>query len=403
MNATQPRYATEVIDTAKKLYLRQIPIKAIQEQLGINSTRVIYQWAKKGGWDALLPPDTETGNRLKDDAVAEATAQQMLALLEKPDKTAQDLKTLDSLANLLDKLAGIDLKKARIAKEIAHAQSPDGGQKKGRNKKQQTSDKNEIGGIDLDKLDDIRNTLFYGYQKNWYDHLDERTRFILKSRQIGATYYFAWEAFENAIRTGDNQIFLSASKNQSMVFKIYIIRFALEYFDITLKGGDAIALLKDGKPWAELRFVSTNARTAQSYHGHLYIDEVFWIPGFEKLNTVASAMAAHKKWRKTYFSTPSIKTHGAYALWSGEKYNKRRKNKIEFDLSHQALQGGQRGPDKIWRDVVTVKDAEAQGCNLFDITQLEEDYTPSEFDNLFMCQFMEAGASVFDISSDAST
>ncbi|MCO1337172.1 terminase family protein, partial [Microbulbifer sp. OS29] len=94
---------------------------------------------------------------------------------------------------------------------------------------------------------------------------------------------------------------------------------------------------------AELRFVSTNGRTAQSYHGHLYIDEVFWIPDFENLNKLASAMASQKKWRKTYFSTPSVKSHGAYPLWSGEKYNEKRVNKVEFDLTRETLKTGQKG------------------------------------------------------------
>ena len=42
-------------------------------------------------------------------------------------------------------------------------------------------------------------------------NLHQRIRNILKSRQIGATYYFAGEAFEQAVLTGDPQIFLSAS------------------------------------------------------------------------------------------------------------------------------------------------------------------------------------------------
>ncbi|MCO1337285.1 terminase family protein, partial [Microbulbifer sp. OS29] len=66
--------------------------------------------------------------------------------------------------------------------------------------------------ITAEQLEEIRKELFYGYQHRWHDHKSERTRFILKSRQIGATYYFAWEAFEDAIITGDNQIFLSASR-----------------------------------------------------------------------------------------------------------------------------------------------------------------------------------------------
>ena len=308
-------------------------------------------------------------------------------------KTDQDYKEIEQLSNLMDKLANIDLKKARTAKEKARTHRGDdkGGKKRG-------SGKNDITDIDPARLEEIRNELFYGYQQNWHKNKDQRTRFILKSRQIGATYYFAWEAFEDAIITGDDQIFLSASKNQAHIFKAYILKFAHEYFDIKLKGAEAIELTKDGKPWATFRFVSTNGNTAQGYHGHLYVDEVFWIPDFAKLNKLASGMAAHKKWRKTYFSTPSVKSHGAFPMWNGDKYNENRKTKTEFDLSHATLQGGHLGPDKIWRDIVNVKDAEAQGCDLFDISELEDEYSKAEFNNLFMCAFMEAGASVFNLN-----
>ena len=53
------------------------------------------------------------------------------------------------------------------------------------------------------------------------------------------------------------------------------------------------------------------------------------------------------------------------------------------------------GPDKIWRNIVTVKDAEERGCDLFDIEQLQDEYSENEFNNLFMCAFMEAGLSAF--------
>ncbi|MBO7903766.1 terminase large subunit domain-containing protein, partial [Burkholderia pseudomallei] len=68
----------------------------------------------------------------------------------------------------------------------------------------------------------------------------------------------------------------------------------------------------------------TNARTAQSYHGNFYFDEYFWVPKFRELNKVASGMAMHKRWRKTYFSTPSSVTHEAYAFWSGAHANRGR-------------------------------------------------------------------------------
>jgi len=389
MNETETKtrgYPQEVKDAAKFMYLRRVPVRDIASQLNLNNTRVVYQWAEKGDWDAQLRHET----------VEEATARKLIILVEKEDKDDQDYKEINQLTNLLDKLAGVDLKKARAAKEkAATASGSNGGGSK--NSKKGTKGKNDIGDISAEQLETIRKELFYQYQQNWYENRNERTRFILKSRQIGATYYFAWEAFEDAILSGDDQIFLSASKNQAMIFKAYIYKFALEYFDIKLKGAETIELTKDGKPWSTLRFVSTNGRTAQGYHGHLYVDEVFWIPDFAKLNKLASGMAAHKKWRKTYFSTPSVKSHGAFPLWAGEKYNEKRTNKVEFDLSHEQIHCGKLGRDKIWRDIVTVKDAARLGCDLFDIEELIDEYSESEFNNLFMCAFMEAGASVFNL------
>jgi uncharacterized protein YjcR len=42
---------------------------------------------------------------------------------------------------------------------------------------------------------------------------------------------------------------------------------------------DPIALPNE----ATLYFLGTNARTAQSYHGNLYVDEYFWIGRFKEL------------------------------------------------------------------------------------------------------------------------
>ncbi|MGJ0580999.1 terminase large subunit domain-containing protein, partial [Xenorhabdus bovienii] len=52
----------------------------------------------------------------------------------------------------------------------------------------------------------------FEYQKRWYTQKNRRNRMILKSRQIGATWYFAREALITALETGHNQIFLSASR-----------------------------------------------------------------------------------------------------------------------------------------------------------------------------------------------
>uniref|UniRef100_UPI0032985745 terminase large subunit domain-containing protein n=1 Tax=Salmonella enterica TaxID=28901 RepID=UPI0032985745 len=79
----------------------------------------------------------------------------------------------------------------------------------------------------------------------------------------------------------------------------YIIDFAKEV-EVDLKGDPLV--LPNG---AALYFLGTDARTAQSYHGKLYLDEYFWIRKFQEQGKVASGMAIHKKRRQIYFSTPS--------------------------------------------------------------------------------------------------
>ncbi len=222
---------------------------------------------------------------------------------------------------------------------------------------------------------------------------------ILKSRQIGATWYFAREALLDALRGGGNQIFLSASKNQAHIFRNYIVQFAARV-GVKLQG-DPIVLTADtipaGEPAAELIFLGTNARTAQGYHGNFYFDEFFWTYGFEELNKVASAMAMHKRWRRTYFSTPSTIAHQGHPYWTGERRNRRVKkaDRIEIDVSHARLQAGVLCEDQVWRQIVTIEDAAARGCDLFNLDELRIEYAPDEFANLLMCQFVDDSLSAF--------
>lgn len=73
--------------------------------------------------------------------------------------------------------------------------------------------------------------------------------------------------------------------------------------------GDPIVIGNNG---AELIFLGTNSNMAQSHNGDLYVDEIFWIPNFQKLRKVASGMASQSHPRTTYFSTSSTLAHGAY-------------------------------------------------------------------------------------------
>ncbi|MNE06842.1 Terminase-like family protein [compost metagenome] len=244
-------------------------------------------------------------------------------------------------------------------------------------------------------IDRFESTMF-GYQRTWYEAGKlHRIRDLLKSRQIGATYFFAFEAFIDALVTGRNQIFLSASKAQAHVFKQYIIQFAKDE-GVELKGDPMV--LPNG---AHLYFLGTNARTAQSYHGNIYMDEYFWIHGFLEFRKVASGMAMHKKWRQTYISTPSSLSHPAYAFWSGANFNrgKAKADKVEIDLSHTNLARGKLCADGQWRQIVTVEDAVSGGCDLFDLDQLRSEYSDDEYSNLLMCEFMDDTASVFPLAT----
>ncbi|WP_423064395.1 hypothetical protein, partial [Citrobacter freundii] len=42
-------------------------------------------------------------------------------------------------------------------------------------------------------------------------------------------------------------------------------------------------------------------------------------------------------------------------------------DRIEIDISHRALAGGQLCDDGQWRQIVTIEDALAGGCTLFDL------------------------------------
>ena len=159
--------------------------------------------------------------------------------------------------------------------------------------------------------------------------------------------------------------------------------------------GDPIVLWNN----AELHFLGTNYRTAQGRSGNFYFDEFFWTFKFEELNKVASGMALHKKWRKTYFSTPSSMGHEAYKWWTGSRLNKGKPTAqhLKIDVSHDALQMGRHCEDAIWRQIVTILDADQRGCDLFDLEELRREYDAEAFANLLMCEFVDDGASIFPL------
>ena len=382
-------YSDEIKEAAKKLYLRGLPPKEIAAHLSLNSDRIIYTWAEKFGWALLL-------NEL---SVEEMINRRLAVLIDKDEKSDQQLKEMDKLIDhhvkLLKARGDAKAKAERMLSQGSSKDNDSGSSNQGRgSNKKKGKGKNNIEHLTEGDFVDWHESLFE-YQHVMRNNIKQRIRNILKSRQIGATYYFSGEALEDAILTGDNQIFLSASRAQAEVFRSYIIAIGKEFLDIELTGNPIT--LSNG---AELRFLSTNSKTAQSYHGHVYVDEYFWIPKFDELNKLASAMATHKKWRKTYFSTPSSKMHQAYPFWTGDSWKKGKasREKLEFPTFAEFRDGGRLCDDKQWRYVVTIEDAANGGCDLFDIDELREEYSVDDFNNLFMCMFVDGSLSVFKFS-----
>ena len=366
---------------ARALYWMGWRVSDIAEHIDRPRTTV-ESWKGRDEWDKAPVIDR----------VETCIESRMVQLVIKDTKTGGDFKEIDLLGRQIERLARVRRYQEPGGNEAdlnPNVEARNTGPKK-------TKVRNEFTEDLAAKIRSVFAESLFDYQRVWHRAADERTRMILKSRQIGATWYFAREALIDAIETGRNQIFLSASKAQAHIFKQYIRQFALEAVGVDLKGDPIV--LPNG---AHLYFLGMNARTAQGYHGNFYFDEFFWTFQFETLNKVASGMAMHKHWRKTYFSTPSATSHEAYPYWTGARFNRKRTKdqKLQIASKHDELQGGLRCADKVWRQIVTIEDAEHGGCTLFDIDELRMEYTADEFANLLMCQFIDDGDSLFNLAA----
>lgn len=359
---------------AKQLYWQGYPPAEIARLMGINQN-TIYSWKKRDEWD-----DTSPVQR-----VSQSMDARLIQLTDKKDKTGGDFKEIDLLSRQLKKLSD------------GQPTGAGTGQKTRKRKlKNHFTDEQRVA-----LREKILDSLSW-HQRGWYEQRQHRNRMILKSRQIGATWYFAREALLDALRDDvkypyqRNQIFLSASRRQAHQFRGFIQKVA-EEVDVELKGGDKI-VLSNG---AELHFLGTSAATAQSYTGNLKFDEFFWTSNFTNLRKVAGAMATLKGLTRTYFSTPSGETHEAYPFWTGDRWNEKRTKaqRKAFDVGWKTLSSGLLCPDKTWRQIVTLKDVIENGWEYTDLEEIQDENSEDEFRNLYMCEFVRDGESAFNLNA----
>jgi len=381
--ADTPSSRIEAREEARRLFEAGWSVPEIARKSGLKAP-TLYRWRRADGWQ----------KRTRLDEAYDTAQDRLLALIVKDEKTDADYRELEELSKLTDKL----LKQKRFAQggkeALVNDRIADRDAKRDRGRARKKEEKNRLTEEQVQTLVAAFLDLLFDYQKLWHRARDSaRIRNVVKSRQIGATLYFALEALIDAITTGDNQIFLSASRAQANVFREYMITFVREHTGVDLVGSPIV--LWNG---ATLYFLGTNSKTAQSYHGHVYIDEYAWIGRFLEFRKVASAMATHKKWRQTYFSTPSVITHESHAFWTGEHFNKGRPKaqRIEIDVSHEALKGGRVCEDGQWRHLITIEDAITQGADkLFDYDQLRLEYNDHDFANLFGGEWVDDSAAYF--------
>ncbi len=379
---------------ARQMYWRGFRITAIADALDVKRT-TLQSWAKAEGWSKAKPQERTLGT----------LEVRLVNLIEREHKTGADFKEIDLLGRQMERLGGgaaafgLGADGSRIVPDhigrlpAAGAEPGEPGEQRRRVRSAtRKPDKNHFEPEHVQTLVGAFLDGCFGYQKRWFDGIGERVRLILKSRQIGATWYFAREALIDLLQSARTQVFLSASRAQAYQFRNYQRNFVREVLDMDLEG-DPIVFSNGAREF----FLGRNVATAQGYAGNLYFDEIYWVPNFGTMESTAGAIATHKRFRKTYFSTPSVVTHDAYDLWTGERFNtgRAKAEQVAIDLAHKKLVKGHRGGDGIWRNVVTIEDAVAQGLNLVDLEQLKRENAPQAYRNLYLCEFVDDAQAVF--------
>ncbi|UJB17554.1 MULTISPECIES: terminase gpP N-terminus-related DNA-binding protein [Lysobacter] len=189
--------------SARALYWQGWRVTDIAQSLGLKRTTV-ESWKTRDAWDDA-PPIAR---------VEVSIEARLTQLVLKEVKTGGDYKEIDLLGRQIERLARV----RRYGEPGGHEGDLNPNIERRNAKPKRKPVRNAFSDDQKAQLLRTFDQQLFGYQRVWRKAgLTERIRNILKSRQIGATFYFAREALVDALETGRNQIFLSASKKQAHV------------------------------------------------------------------------------------------------------------------------------------------------------------------------------------------
>ncbi len=178
---------------AKFLYWQGWAVTDLADYLGEPRTTV-QSWKTRDTWDQA--PAIER--------VETTLEARMVQLIAKDQKTGGDYKEIDLLGRQIERLARVRRYDAGGNECDLNPKIQDRAKASGRKPA-----KNELTPEHCEKLVHAFRDSLFGYQDRWLAACDERTRMILKSRQIGATWYFA-SAEHKALFAADPERYLPA-------------------------------------------------------------------------------------------------------------------------------------------------------------------------------------------------
>ena len=192
------KYSEELKGVARALYLKRYTPQEIASELNLPNRRIVYYWAEKYCWAELLSHES----------TEDALNRRIQSLTLREGKSELELRELDSLVSHLVKLRAQHNKHQEKLAEIKHSENDaparqSGGDEKPR--KRGKYKKNDISGLTQEDFDRFALEHLFGYQKHLRANLHQQIRNILKSRQIGATWYFWEDHDENLPRPFGNR------------------------------------------------------------------------------------------------------------------------------------------------------------------------------------------------------